>query len=77
MAANKLTMNQNRTKTTVFSSKKLKPMFKFRGSVLKTENDVRYLGVQIDRNLSLTEHLQNLKNRCAKFISFLYQTVIG
>ena len=56
-AAIKLKINQDKTKTTVFSSKKIKPLIKFRISVLKTENRVRCLGFQTDRNLSFTEHI--------------------
>ena len=67
IATKNFMMNRNKTKIIVFRSKK-KSLIKIRGNVLKTENDIRYLGVQIDRNLSLTEHIRNVKNRCAKIV---------
>ena len=56
-AKKKLTMNQDKIETFVISLKKLKPLIKFGGNVLKAENDVRYLEVQIDCNFSFTEHI--------------------
>ena len=50
-------MNQDKIETFVISLKKLKPLIKFGGNVLKAENDVRYLEVQIDCNFSFTEHI--------------------
>ena len=41
MAANKLTMNQDKVKTIVVSSKEIKQLIKFRG-VLKRENDLNF-----------------------------------
>ena len=58
MDGSKLTYDEPRqTKLIVLGSKKLKLLVKFRGNDSKTENNVRYLGVQIDRNLSFTEHI--------------------
>ena len=61
--ANKITMNQGKTKTIAFSFKTLKLLISFRGIALKTETDVTYLGVQFDFNLIFTAHIQNVKNR--------------
>ena len=70
---NKLTLNTNKTKLIFFS----RDYFDFgstfyKNEVLPTQKSCRYLGIQIDRNLSFDEQLNKTLNKMAHAIRSIY-----
>ena len=72
---NKLTLNTNKTELIFFSRDNSDfGSFLYKNGVLKTEDICRYLGIQIDRNLSFDEQLNNALKKMAHAIRLFYLT---
>ena len=71
---NKLTLNTNKTKLLFFSrdNSDFRSIFFCKNEVLTTQNCCRYLGIQIDRNLSFEEQLNKTLKKMAHAIRSIY-----
>ena len=73
LTENQLTLNADKTEmlffTNLFNSD---PEFSFKGEVIKPAHACRYLGVQIDSNLTFENHLNSVLSKMANAIRSLY-----
>ncbi len=78
MNANKLTLNIDKTKYIIHHRKKSVPphidSIKIGNSVIMEEQNVKFLGVVVDRHLTWQSHIQNLTDKMNKQCGILYLT---
>ena len=61
LTQNQLTLNEDKTEMFFFSNRtNSDPDFSFKGEVIKPAHACRYLGVQIDSNLTFENHLNSV-----------------
>ena len=71
---NKLTLNTNKTELILFSrgNSDFGSIFFYKNEVLTTQKSCRYLGIQIDGNLSFEEQLNKTLKKMAHAIRLIY-----
>ena len=73
LTKNQLTLNANKTEMSFFTDHtNSDPEISFKGEVIKPAHACRYLGVQIDSNLTFENHLNSVLSKLAKAIRSLY-----
>lgn len=72
---NHLQFNPNKTQAIVFTgNKKLLlplPVIQMNGQVIPIENEIKYLGITFDKNLSFKQHLKNVTTKANKELNYL------
>ena len=79
----KISPNASKTQLIIFPHKPrvsfLKPthnhVIKMNGVVLNWSNQVKYLGLIYDKNLTFKEHIENIQSKCNKYIKCLYPLI--
>ena len=78
--ANKLSLNQSKTKLTFFHKSWDKDNLPLRLPILKINNfeikrtiSIKFLGIMVDENLTGSNHIHILENKLSKNISLLYR----
>ena len=78
IAANKLTLNANKTYACIFGSQNrtanVEPMFLINNIPIKKVGYVRYLGIEVDSRLSWSMHIAKLNNKCNQVLGVLAKT---
>ena len=73
LTENQLTLNADKTEMLFFTNHtNSDPEFSFKGEVIKPAHACRYLGVQIDSNLTFENHLNKVLSKMANGIRSLY-----
>ena len=73
LTENQLTLNADKTEMLFFTNHtNSDPEFSFKGEVIKPAHACRYLGVQMDSNLSFENHLNSVLSKMANAIRSLY-----
>ena len=73
LTENQLTLNADKTEMLFFTNHtNSDPQFSFKGEVIKPAHACRYLGVQIDSNLTFKNHLNSVLSKMANAIRSLY-----
>ena len=73
LTENQLTLNADKTEMLFFTNHtNSHPEFSFKGEVIRPAHACRYLGVQIDSNLTFENHLNSLLSKMANAIRSLY-----
>ena len=77
-AANKLSLNVEKTNFMVFSKKKINYNFiiKIDDKVINRVNKTKFLGVFIDENLTWKEHVKYITTKLSKSIAIMYRTSV-
>ena len=78
--ADKLSLNESKTKFTLFHKSWDKdnlllklPILKINNFEIKRTTSIKFLGIMVDENLSWNDHIQILENKLAKNIGLLYR----
>lgn len=78
IASNKLTLNINKTNYITFHRNKIKPIniepIKIGNSVVKEVESTKFLGITVDKRLSWSLHIQNIKTKINKQCGILSLT---
>ena len=73
LTENQLTLNADKTEMLLFTNHTISdPDFSFKGGVIKPAHVCRYLGVQIDSNLTFENHLNSVLSKMSNAIRSLY-----
>ena len=78
--ANKLSLNNRKTKYTLFHKKSSKDNLPLKLAALKIDNNIerktaiKFLGVMLDENMSWEEHIRTVETKPGKNIGLLYPT---
>ena len=73
LTENQLTLNADKTQMLLFTNHTISdPDFSFNGGVIKPAHACRYLGVQIDSNLTFENHLNSVLSKMSNAIRSLY-----
>ena len=73
LTENQLTLNADKTEMLFFiNDTNSDPEFPFKGEIIKPAHACRYLGVQIDSNLTFENHLNSVLSKMANAIRSLY-----
>ena len=70
--ANKLSLNENKTKFTLNLPLKL-PILKLNNFEIKRTTSIKFLGIMVDKNLTWNNHIHILENKLSKNIGLLYR----
>ena len=80
LKANKLSLNNRKTKYTIFHKKSSKynlplklPALKIADSNIERKTVIKLLGVMLDENISWVEHIRTVETKLAKTIGLLYR----
>ena len=78
--ANKLSLNNRKTKYTLFHKKSSKdnlplklPALKIADNNIERKTAIKFLGVMLDENISWVEHIRTVETKLAKNIGLLYR----
>ena len=78
--ANKLSLNESKTKFTFFHKPREKdnlplklPTLKINQKEIKRTSSIKFLGIMIDENLSWNDHIQIIENKLSKNVGLLYK----
>ena len=77
---NKLSLNESKTKFTLFNKSWDKdnlplklPLPKINNSEIKRTTSITFLGIMVDENLTWNDHIHILENKISKNIGLLYR----
>ena len=78
--ANKLSLNNKKTKYTLFHKNSIKddlplelPDLKITNNQIERKKAIKFLGVMLDENVNWQEHIRTVENKIAKNIGLLYR----
>ena len=78
--ANKLSLNNKKTKFTLFHKNSIKddlplklPDLKIANNQIERKKAIKFLGVMLDENVNWQEHIRTVENKIAKNIGLLYR----
>ena len=72
LTVNQLSLNASKTEMIIFTNQKnLDPEFNFKGEVIKPSHSCRYLGAQIDSNLTFENHMNSILTKMANSVRSL------
>ena len=80
LIVNKLKLNLNKTRSMLLHQSKnsfwknIDLTVKIGKTVIKKTNSYKYLGINIDRNLNWSEHIETIKTKLQKTLGVLYKT---
>ena len=75
LAANKISINSNKTNYIVFSYKRKVnlPPIKIGNNIIHEIDNTKFLGVYFDKNLTFKQHINNISSKLSKSVGILYK----
>ena len=76
LVSNKISINTDKTKFIIFSYRKnlnFSPLIKIGGATIRSTNNIKFLGVFVDRHLKFNDHAKYISSKLGKSIGILFR----